>query len=47
MDAIERREYIKIAKELRYPDEVIAKLQKAETTYECDKIMQYARLADT
>lgn len=41
----ERREYIRIAKQLGYSEEVIAKLENAKTAYECDTIMHAARLA--
>lgn len=43
LDARERKRYIKAAKELIYPEEVIKKLEEAETEEQCDRIMRDAR----
>ena len=39
----DRRSYVQIAKDLRYPDSVISKLKEAETERECEKILTNAR----
>lgn len=42
-----RRQLIKIARELGYTKEVIAKLEEAETEEEANRIMEQARLTAT
>lgn len=39
----DRRSYVQIAKDLRYPDSVISKLKEAETERECERILTNAR----
>lgn len=40
----ERREYIKIAKDLCYPEETIEKIRKAKDENECSNILHMARM---
>ena len=44
MNKSDKKKYIKIAKDLLYSDEVIRRLQLAETENECIRILHDARI---
>lgn len=46
MTKTERKHYIKVAKDLLYPEEVIKKLENAVTEAECIRILHDARKSE-
>ena len=43
IDAVERRRYIRTARQLGYPEDVILQIKNATSEIQCDRIMMDAR----
>lgn len=46
LDTDTRKHYMRIAKELEYPERVISDIKKAKNKFECEQILRNARKGD-